>query len=236
MRRCLAIVATLLALAGCAVPPPTPPPVVDGVAVDMGGVARAVDTVVGRIAPVAEQECRRRRQDARCELRIFVDTNPEAPPNAFQTLDRRDRPVIVVSLPLILQTENADELAFILGHEAGHHIAGHIPRTRVNAEIGAQVLAGLAEADGRGAGDVERARELGAMLGARRFAKEFELEADVIGTVIAARAGYDPVRGARFFARIPDPGDRFLGTHPPNAERQEAVRRTAARLAASGGG
>ncbi len=235
MRRLLAIAATLLALTGCAVPPPSPP-VTDGAAVDMGGVARAFDGVVRRVAPVAEQECRARRQDTRCDLRIFVDTNPQAPPNAFQTLDRRDRPVIVVTLPLILQTDNADELAFILGHEAGHHIAGHIPRARVNAEIGARVLAGLAEAEGRGAVDVERAAELGAMLGARRFAKEFELEADVIGTVIAARAGYDPVRGARFFARIPDPGDRFLGTHPPNADRQEAVRRTAAQLAASGGG
>ena len=233
MRRLLAIAVTLFALAGCALPPPTPVP---GSPPGIGSVARDFDAVVSRVAPVAEQECRRRREDARCALRIFVDTRPDAPPNAFQTLDRRDRPVIVVTLPLILQTDNADELAFILGHEAGHHIAGHIPRARANAEIGARVLAGLAEAEGRGAVDVERAAELGAMLGARRFAKEFELEADVIGTVIAARAGYDPVRGARFFARIPDPGDRFLGTHPPNADRQEAVRRTAARLGAVSGG
>lgn len=41
---------------------------------------------------------------------------------------------------------------------------------------------------------------------------------------------YDPLRGAEFFTRIPDPGNRFLGTHPPNAARLETVRRTAAAL------
>jgi predicted Zn-dependent protease len=48
--------------------------------------------------------------------------------------------------------------------------------------------------------------------------------------VIAARAGYDPVRGAAFFNRIPDPGDQFLGSHPPNADRIRVVQATAARL------
>jgi predicted Zn-dependent protease len=77
---------------------------------------------------------------------------------------------------------------------------------------------------------VRSAEEVGALLGARRFSKEFELEADALGTLIAARAGYDPVRGARFFERLPDPGNRFLGTHPPNAARLETVRRVAATL------
>jgi hypothetical protein len=47
---------------------------------------------------------------------------------------------------------------------------------------------------------------------------------------IALMAGYDPVLGAAFFSRLPDPGDRFLGTHPPNAERQAEVARVVARL------
>lgn len=53
-----------------------------------------------------------------------------------------------------------------------------------------------------------------------------------IGVLIAclALAGYDPLRGAAFFVRIPDPGDQFLGTHPRNAQRIETVRRTAAAL------
>ena len=44
----------------------------------------------------------------------------------------------------------------------------------------------------------------------------------------AHEAGYDPRIGALYFARIPDPGDRFLGTHPPNADRQRVVAEVAA--------
>jgi len=77
---------------------------------------------------------------------------------------------------------------------------------------------------------VRSAQELGAAVGARTYSKEFELEADRLGTIITKRAGYDPLRGAEFFTRIPDPGNRFLGTHPPNAQRIQTVRETAARL------
>ncbi len=68
------------------------------------------------------------------------------------------------------------------------------------------------------------------LVGARRYAKDYELEADALGTVLAWEAGFDPERGAAFFARIPDPGNRFLGTHPPNAQRIDTVRRTLASL------
>ncbi|MEL6518654.1 MAG: M48 family metalloprotease, partial [Pseudomonadota bacterium] len=83
---------------------------------------------------------------------------------------------------------------------------------------------------GLDAAGVETAQRIGGTVGARRFAKDFELEADALGTRIAAAAGYDPVRGAEFFNRIPDPGDQFLGTHPPNADRMATVRRVAAGL------
>ena len=71
---------------------------------------------------------------------------------------------------------------------------------------------------------------MGAGVGARRYSKDFELEADAIGTVIAHESGYDPVLGAEYFMRIADPGDSFLGTHPRNAQRIETVRRVAAGL------
>ena len=44
------------------------------------------------------------------------------------------------------------------------------------------------------------------------------------------RSGLWTVLRTRPYNRVPDPGDRFLGTHPANAERVEAVRRTAAGL------
>jgi len=62
------------------------------------------------------------------------------------------------------------------------------------------------------------------------YSKDFELEADALGTVITAQAGFDPLLGADFFFRIPDPGNSFLGTHPANADRVAIVRRTAARF------
>ena len=78
-----------------------------------------------------------------------------------------------------------------------------------------------------GAGaDLQSAQQLGAFVGSRSFSKEFELEADQLGTIITYRSGYDVLRGAEFFNRIPDPGNRFLGTHPPNAQRAAIVRTT----------
>ena len=80
---------------------------------------------------------------------------------------------------------------------------------------------------GGGASAVDAATQLGGLVGSRTFSKDYELEADRLGTVITARAGYNPLVGARFFTRIPDPGNQFLGTHPPNAQREEVVRQTA---------
>lgn len=187
-------------------------------------------TVVRTVEPVAERECRRRTQGVNCDFRILVDDRKGVPANAFQTLDDNGRPIIVFTAPLILETRNIDELAFVMGHETAHHIAGHIRRSQSAAAVGAAVLGSLAGLTGASSGGVEAAQRLGAQVGGRAFSKDFELEADSLGTIITHKAGYDPVRGALFFNRIPDPGDRFLGTHPPNAQRMETVRRTAAGL------
>lgn len=231
-RRLALALAALLVLTGCTVPTPPSP-----VALEQAGPRSPVDeaafnfiSVVRRVEPVAEAYCRERNRNRDCDFRILVDDRPGQPPNAFQTLDRRGRPIIVFTLPLIADARNQDELAFILGHEAGHHIAGHIERAQANAQVGAAILGGLAEAAGQTRATVNEAERLGAVVGFRRYAQEFELEADAIGTVIAARSGYDPLRGSEFFARIPDPGNQFLGTHPPNAERKNVVRRTVASL------
>ncbi len=243
-----AILATLfLALAGCTVSTgaPTPStgpigPVLQPVPspeavpnqITMRNAADNFVAVVRRVEPVAEQMCRERKPRANCDFQIVVDDRPGQPPNAFQTLDRTGRPVIGFTLSLIADARNQDELAFILGHEAGHHIAGHIPQAQQSASQGALVGGLLATLGGLDAQSVDVVTQLGATVGARRYSKEFELEADAIGTVIAARAGYNPVRGAAYFERIPDPGDRFLGSHPPNADRIRVVQATAARIGA----
>ncbi|MBS8226143.1 M48 family metallopeptidase [Vannielia litorea] len=192
--------------------------------------ARNFVNVVNRVEPVAERECRARLPRANCDFLIIVDDRRGEPANAYQTEDRSGRPVIAFTLALIADARNEDELAFILGHEAAHHIKEHIPRTRESATFGALVLGTLVGVGGGGDAAVEAATRVGAGIGARRFSKEFELEADALGTVIAKKAGFNPVRGAQYFTRIPDPGDVFLGSHPPNNARIETVRRTAANM------
>ncbi len=192
--------------------------------------ARQFVSVVETVEPVAEQECRRVSSRRNCDFQIVVDDRPNQLPNAFQTVDRSGRPILAFNLALILSVQNEDELAFIMGHEASHHILAHLERMQENAAVGATILSGIAAMTGANAEGVRSAEQLGAAVGARTYSKDFELEADRLGTVITARAGYNPVRGAAFFARIPDPGNRFLGTHPPNAARTEIVRRTAAGL------
>jgi predicted Zn-dependent protease len=237
--------AVLALLAGCAVVPgPQPqgpggaPDAADRAVslstppqIDMRAQARSFVTVLQIVEPVAEAECRARAPGRNCDFRIVVDDRPGMPPNAFQTRDDAGRPIIAFTLSLIATVANADELAFILSHEAAHHIAGHLDRSNRAATVGATVFGELAGVLGRNSPEAIRtAQEIGAAVAARSFSQDFELEADALGTVIAARAGYDPVQGAQFFLRIPDPGNRFLGTHPPNAERLAVVERTAARL------
>lgn len=187
-------------------------------------------SVVQRVEPVAERTCRARAPRANCDFRIVVDDRPGQPVNAYQTLDRKGQPILAFTLPMVAAVRNADELAFVMGHEAAHHITGHIPRQQQSATVGAIILGGLAAAAGAGQSVVDQAVNAGAGVGGRVFSKEFELEADALGTVIAHRSGYDPVRGVAFFSQIPDPGNRFLGSHPPNKKRVETVRRVAAGL------
>ncbi|RVT85850.1 peptidase M48 [Rhodobacteraceae bacterium CCMM004] len=233
MRLFVVLCLVLTAAACVAVPPPAPPGGPGPVDRRAGSAEAAVRTfvaVVRRVEPEAERVCRARTAGTNCDFHVVVDDRPGLPPNAFQTLDRSGRPVIGFTSALILTAQNADEMAFILGHEAAHHIAGHIPRAQRSAAVGAVLAGTLAGLQGADATVIREAESLGAFVGVRRFSRQFELEADALGTVIAAGAGFDPVRGAAFFARIPDPGDRFLGSHPPNAERIALVRRVAAGL------
>ncbi len=226
----------ILILAGCDVPAPTtssgpaPRAVPAEPLWSPAEAARGWAEVVARVEPVAERECRRQTVNTNCDFRIVVDKRRGVPSNAFQSVDASGRPVITFTIGLIAEARNVEELAFVMGHEAAHHIAGHLGRQQQNAAAGAVIFAGLATLTGGTAADVAAAQELGAVVGARSYSKEFELEADRLGTVITYRAGYDPLKGAQFFNRIPDPGNRFLGTHPPNAERMEMVRRTVAQL------
>jgi predicted Zn-dependent protease len=225
--------AGLVALLSACVPvteaPQTPRPTAE---LPSPAVQRRFVQVVNRIEPIAEQLCRETTRGVNCDIQIVIDNRPGLPPNAFQTLDEQGRPIVGFTLALIADARNADELAFVMGHEAAHHIAGHIPRQEQSAMAGAMMGAVLASMSGADEAGIAQARDAGAVLAVRNYSKDFELEADALGARIAWAAGYDPVRGAQFFNRLPDPGDRFLGSHPPNAQRIALVQQTVARLEA----
>lgn len=228
--RPLAVLAACLLLGACAAPPIRTAPSAPAVAAGQAQ-ARSFVEVMAAVEPVAEEECARRNPGANCDFRIVVDDRPGMPPNAFQTLDGNGRPLLALTASLIAQMRNADEIAFVMSHEASHHIAGHLARQDENAMLGAAVFGELASREaGATAESIRMAQMVGAQVGARSFSKEFELEADALAVLVASQAGFDPIRGAEFFLRIPDPGNRFLGTHPSNAERIATVTRAAAEL------
>ncbi|NIZ61831.1 peptidase M48 [Sedimentitalea sp. CY04] len=230
MHRLLLLVVLSLAACEVYVPPiegpglgvqqPRPTDLSDGIGrTAFAPVARAVE-------PVAERECRSRTQGRNCNFLIRIDPDPKAPANAYQSLDRSGRPVITFTQKMLAELSNPDELAFVMSHEAAHHIRGHLARQEQNALSGAIIFAGLASMAGASASDIVNAQDLGAMVGARSYSKDFELEADQLGTIITHQAGFRPSVGVRFFARLPDPGDMFLGSHPANHDRVQIVQQT----------
>ncbi|WP_341365454.1 M48 family metallopeptidase [Yoonia sp. BS5-3] len=186
---------------------------------------------IRRVEPVAERICREESIEENCNFRIVIDERPDLPANAYQTLDANRRPILVFTVPMLRAVRNEDEIAFVLAHEAAHHIEGHYARQERTAAAGAALLGSLAASLGTTDPEaLEAAAQVGGAVAARSYSKAYELEADALGTRIAAEAGYDPLKGAQFFYRIPDPGNVFLGTHPPNAERLQKVQEVAAGL------
>lgn len=226
--RLFALLMTIPLVAGCMqadpngdlAPPHTRPITAENIRAD--AVVRRFTRVAEKVEPKAEEICRASPRK-KCDFNIVVDTRTLNRANAYQTVDRSGQPVIIFTLPMVFEVQNDDELAFVMSHEAAHHILGHLEAQVTNAQIGAQVFGNAATRAGAGAADIRKAQAVGAEVGARRYSKEFELQADAIGAKIAQKAGYDPIRGARFFLRLPDPGDRFLGTHPSNRARINTV-------------
>ncbi|NNE87754.1 MAG: M48 family metalloprotease [Silicimonas sp.] len=228
MRRAIAIL-TVLTVAACDVtvqPAPAPSSQPVSTAKRTGGPQSVSDfrAVVARVEPVAERACRQLSPQRNCDFRIIIDDRAGLGANAYQTYEKSGRPLIAFTPALFREMRNRDELAFALAHEAAHHIEGHIQQTQSSAQTGAILGAVLGSVIGLDQAGVETATNIGGTVGARRYSKGFELEADSLGARIAQQAGYDPLRGVLYFQDAADPGDQFLGTHPPNADRITVVR------------
>lgn len=98
----------------------------------------AFKRVIGRVEPVGTEICRGMTSQQPCNFAIYVDNGPDSGSviNAYQTESETGQPVVIFTAALLKSVRNEDELAFILGHEMAHHIAGHIRQQATNTWLG----------------------------------------------------------------------------------------------------
>jgi Zn-dependent protease with chaperone function len=206
--------------------------------------------VVSQVEPVAEKFCEAETAsltDFDCNVQVAIDRE-RGDRNAYFTY-RNDKPAIFMTMPILRDMRNDDEVAFVLSHEYGHLIGRHIQKQQQQAMAGAMILGALtaySNAQAASAGisydpnDVSRNMELGAAAGSMAYSQTYELESDTLGARIAAVSGYDPVKGAQYFARPEDARTEagnlsFWGTHPPDEKRLATVLAVSAQIEAKQG-
>ncbi len=131
-----------------------------------------------------------------------------------------------VNSGLILNADTEAEMAGVMAHEISHVVAHHAVReqTRQNyAQFGTIPL--IFVGGGLGYGLYEAAN-IGVPLTFLQFSREFEAQADFLGTQYLYRAGYDPQALVTFFEKIQNlekqkPGlvARAFETHPATPDR-----------------
>jgi len=184
-------------------------------------------SVIRRIEPIGEKICLQTSGVAQCNFTMVVDPTETKIMNAYQSMDNQGRPLIVITKALADKARNSHELALVVGHEMAHHIEGHLEKRQSSAMTGALIFGLIAGAAGAGQTGLDVAIDIGGTVGARAYSKNHELEADYLGAQIAEMAGYDARVGVKFFTQIPDPGQKFLGTHPAHKDRVRIVNEVA---------
>ncbi len=219
--------------------------------ISTGAAQARFSRVAPRIEAVGKQYCKQIMSDRptfNCDVDIGIDREMNDR-NAYFTYTKDKQPIIRITGPMLQDTSSDDEVAFILGHEFGHLIGRHIEKQQQQQIAGALILGGLAAAANgysvaNGGYDnqamVNDSMNLGAAVGAQAYSQTYELESDTLGTRITATAGYDPVKGAKFFARPEKAKSQtgnlsFWGTHPPDEKRLATVLATVAEIDAKVG-
>jgi predicted Zn-dependent protease len=119
-------------------------------------------------------------------------------------------------------------VAVVMGHEVAHAIANH-GRERMSEQMVAQFgLSTLSAMMGQNpsAGNqlLMQAVGAGTSLGMLKFSRTHESEADHMGLIFMAMAGYDPNTAPAFWERMESQSGgqappEFLSTHPASATR-----------------
>ena len=155
---------------------------------------------------------------------VFLD---EAP-NAFVLPGGH----VGVTVGLLAIVENDDQLAAVIGHEAGHVVAHHAAE-RVSQERTSKILLSIAgAATGGDFGKLlkdhgDDAAKFGVLL---PFSRKQELEADKLGVDYMARAGYRPREAVALWRtmQVQDggkAGSDMGSTHPSDAIRIQELER-----------
>ncbi|WP_245231157.1 M48 family metalloprotease [Parasedimentitalea huanghaiensis] len=204
---------------------------------------RRVSARVGRAGTQYCQTLTADRSGFDCNVDLAIDRKMTSR-NAYFTYDG-DSPIIRISMPMLRDSASDDEVAFILSHEYGHLVGRHVEKQQQQQLAGALILgaitaAATSDAGNYDAGLVAASMGIGAAAGSRAYSQTYELESDTLGTRIAYAAGYDPVKGAKFFARpeqvrTTSGNLSFWGTHPPDEKRLAIVLATVEQINANVG-
>lgn len=141
---------------------------------------------------------------------------------------------IVVYEGLLPYTQDEPSLAVVVGHEIAHAVARHSAEQmskQIRDHLGVQVLGGALGALGVGNTTTQIAQvvaQQGLQFRNLKYSRDHELEADNMGLIFAAMAGYDPRVAVPFWQRMAsgkgNQSDVF-STHPADAKRIAALQR-----------
>ena len=134
---------------------------------------------------------------------------------------------IVFYSGILSYTKDETGIAVVMGHEMGHAVAKH-GNERMTQQL-AVVLGGISlqvalnEKPEQTKNIFLAAYGAGSTLGTLAYSRKHEYEADKLGMVFMALAGYDPANCINFWERMTAKGGskvpEFLSTHPSDTKR-----------------
>ena len=121
-------------------------------------------------------------------------------------------------------------LATVMSHEIAHAIARHAEE-RYSQMMGAQALGGIVGAATGGSQAIGQLYGIGGQLALLKYGRAQETEADRLGLVFMAMAGYNPEQALTFWQRMASAKEgggappEFLSTHPSDETRISQIRK-----------